>query len=89
MIDQLRPAFKLTADGAAFAGERVLSIEITDGTGFESDELVIVLDDADPQIERPREGAKLAVALGYVETGLIDFGTYFSRNLTAKAGPAV
>lgn len=96
MTDQLRPAFRLTADGQAFAAGRILAIRITDEAGYESDELQIELDDADPQIARPREGAVLAVALGYEGAPLTEFGTYtveeFERSgwprravLTAKA----
>ncbi|MBP8931271.1 MAG: hypothetical protein KBG46_08325 [Paracoccus sp.] len=96
MIDQLRPAFRLTADGNPFATGRVLAIRITDEAGYESDELQIELDDAEPQIARPREGAVLAVALGYEGSQLTEFGTYtveeFERSgwprravLTAKA----
>lgn len=96
MIDQLRPAFRLTADGQPFAAGRVLAIRITDEAGYESDELQVELDDADPQIARPREGAVLAVAIGYEGELVTDFGTYtveeFERSgwprravLTAKA----
>lgn len=96
MIDRLRPEIRVTADGQPFAMDRVISIEITDEAGYESDELIITLDDADPQIERPREGAVLAVVLGYSGTALTEFGSYvveeFERSgwprrltLTAKA----
>ena len=87
MIDQLHPAFKLTADGNPFIGDRVLSIEITDEAGFESDQLIVTLDDADPQIARPREGAVLAIAIGYLETGLVDFGTYVVEEIEREGWP--
>lgn len=75
------PIFKITVEGQSFASDRVLSIEITDAAGFESDQLSITLDDAFPQIERPREGAKLTVALGYQDTGLVEMGTYVFEEL--------
>ena len=61
------PIFLLTADGGPFATSRILSIEVTDAAGLESDELTIVLDDTPPQIARPREGALFSLALGYAE----------------------
>ncbi|PIE13847.1 MAG: hypothetical protein CSA70_03785 [Rhodobacterales bacterium] len=64
-----KPTFQITADGGRFDSSRVLSIEVTDEAGFESDELTIVLDDTLPQIARPREGAKLEVSLGFEEWG--------------------
>ena len=70
------PQHLITADGKPFNMDRILKIEITDAAGFESDELVITLDDSFPQIARPREGAKLAVSLGFKETGLIAMGTF-------------
>lgn len=78
MIDalQYRPAFLIEADGGAFASERVLSIEVLDAAGIESDELTIVLDGGGIPIATPREGAKFTVSLGYLESGLVEVGTY-------------
>ena len=87
MTDQLRPAFRLTADGNPFIGDRVLSIEITDEAGFESGQLIVTLDDADPQIARPRQGAVLAIAIGYRETGLVDFGSYAVEEIEREGWP--
>jgi len=61
--------------------DRVLNIEVTDAAGYESDELTISLDDAHPQIARPREGAELALSLGFAETGLIFIGTYIFEEI--------
>ena len=87
MIDQLHPIFHLTADGSPFIADRVLSIEITDEAGLESDQLIVTLDDADPQIARPREGAVLAIAIGYRETGLVDFGSYTFEEIEREGWP--
>lgn len=87
MIDQLHPIFRLIADGNPFIGDRVLSIEITDEAGFESDQLIVTLDDADPQIARPREGAVLAISIGYRETGLVDFGSYTVEEIEREGWP--
>ena len=87
MTDGRFPAFRLTADGAPFAPERVLSITISDEAGFESDELVIILDDADPQIARPRQGALLTIALGYDGAALTEFGTYTVEEVERSGWP--
>lgn len=50
---------------------------------------MITLDDADPQIARPREGAKLTVAIGYRETGLVEFGTYVFEELAREGWPRI
>lgn len=80
-LREMVPIFSITADGKPFAVSRVLRIEITDAAGFESDELVIQLDDTFPQIERPREGAAFAVALGFLETGLVEMGTFIFEEI--------
>lgn len=85
----MTPMVLITADGKPFAMDRVLSVEITDEAGFESDELIITLDDADPQIARPREGALLGVAIGYKETGLVDFGSYVFEGLSREGWPRI
>lgn len=87
MTEHLHPIFSLKADGAAVDTGRVLSIEITDEAGLESDVVTIVLDDADPQIARPREGAKIEVALGYQSTGLVPFGTYVFEEIEREGWP--
>ena len=81
------PIIALTADGNPFASARVLEVEITDEAGYKSDQLIVVLDDADPQIARPREGAKLTIALGYRETGLVAFGTYVVEEIDRSGWP--
>lgn len=92
-----RPIFLIEADGQPFNMSRVLRVEVIDAAGYESDELTIVLDDTPPQIERPREGAKLKVSLGFAETGLVSVGTYvfeeierngFERKMTLIAKAA-
>lgn len=75
------PAHLVLADGKPFSMTRILKIEITDAAGFESDELVITLDDSYPHIARPREGAKLTVFLGFLETGLVEMGTFIFEEL--------
>lgn len=81
------PIIALTADGNPLASARVLEVEITDEAGFKSDQLIVVLDDAEPQIERPREGAKLTISIGYRATGLVEFGTYIVDEIERSGWP--
>lgn len=72
-----RPIFILKVDGKPFNAARILKIEVTDAAGYESDEMTVVMDDAFPHIQRPREGAKLSLYLGFAEWGApIFIGTY-------------
>lgn len=49
---------------------------ITDEAGFQSDALTISVDDAGGVLKVPRKGARLAVHLGYEETGLAYMGEF-------------
>ena len=86
-MTDLTPLVQITADGAAFAMDRVLSVEITDEAGFESDEAIITLDDCEPQIARPREGAVLSIQIGFRETGMAAFGSYIFEELERTGWP--
>ncbi|VAW12420.1 hypothetical protein MNBD_ALPHA09-1889 [hydrothermal vent metagenome] len=96
----MTPDFAILADGvgatSAFA-DRLLSLTVTDAAGKESDAAEIVLDDRDGIVSLPREGAKLAISLGYIETGLEYMGLFvveevegsgFPRQLTITAKAA-
>lgn len=56
--------------------DRLISIMLTDNRGFEADQLDIELDDSDGLIALPNRNARISVALGWKETGLIDKGSY-------------
>lgn len=76
------PIFLLKVDGKTFPSARVMRIEVSDEAGFESDELRLVLDDAPPQIARPREGAQYELSLGFREWGPpIYVGTYIFEEI--------
>lgn len=73
------PAILITIDGRPVAGSfysRLISATVRDEAGQTSDQLTIVLDDADNAIERPADKAKIEVWLGWAETGLVRIGTY-------------
>ncbi|MFM9587188.1 hypothetical protein, partial [Streptomyces caniscabiei] len=69
----MRPQFRVFADDRDITSriaERLIEMTITDEAGFQSDALTISVDDADGVLAVPRKGARLAVHLGYEETGL-------------------
>lgn len=74
-----QPAYRLLLKGkditATFAG-RLMSLTITDNRGFESDELEIVLDDADGKLELPPRGVVLDAAIGWQGRALVDKGSF-------------
>ena len=66
----IKPAFKLVANGGditAKINERLLSMNLSDGVGYESDMLEISLADDEPDnpIQMPETGAELELFLGY------------------------
>ncbi|KPN64238.1 Phage protein D [Aliiroseovarius crassostreae] len=71
------PIFELLLNGLPFHPTKVLSIEVTDGAGFESDELVIKCMDA-PRINAPAQSDEFQLSLGYLEWGAPFYiGTFF------------
>ena len=73
------PVYDVRAEGrnitAALHG-RLLSLRVTDETGYQSNAVEIELDDRDGAIHLPRKGAALEVELGYEETGTAKMGSY-------------
>lgn len=91
----MRPVFRIWADDVeitAAVKDRLLSLTYTDDAEDKSDRLALRLDD------RPREGAPVALpaigtvlrlALGYVETGVIDMGSFSVDEWEVSGPPAV
>lgn len=75
----MRPQFRVFADDldvTSRIAERLIEMTITDEAGFQSDALTISVDDAGGVLKVPRKGARLAVHLGYEETGLAYMGEF-------------
>ena len=80
---ELTPDFSISINGsAAFPKERVISIQTTDEAGIVSDSCEIELDDFDGALKFPNTEARVVVSLGYKETGLIQVGTYFVKEIS-------
>ncbi|WP_034911996.1 phage late control D family protein [Erwinia sp. 9145] len=73
------PAFRLTLEGADITQKierRLISLTLTDNRGFEADQLDVELDDADGQLQLPRRGVSLTLALGWQGEALFVKGSY-------------
>jgi uncharacterized protein len=73
------PAFRLMLEGADITQKiekRLISLTLTDNRGFEADQLDIELDDADGQLQLPRRGVVLSLALGWQGQLLTPKGSY-------------
>jgi phage protein D len=56
--------------------DRLISLQLTDLTGLQSDECEIRLDDRDDRIAFPRKGALMRISLGWEGQGLSFMGNY-------------
>ncbi len=87
----VKPNVQLLANGADITGtvmSRFSGLHLTDGTGFESDELVIEFTDADTNnpLRKPPKGAELAAFMGYDGT-FIYMGAFVVDEITMKGWP--
>jgi phage protein D len=73
--------YKIEIDGKDITAKmvserRLLEVEIEDREGAAADQLRLVLDDREPHVQWPPDGARARVWLGTDATGLVDMGAY-------------
>lgn len=88
--NHLTPVAKLTINGKPFntdALSRIISISLTDKSGFEADELTVSLSDHDGKLAMPPKSAEITIALGYIETGIVDKGSYKITEVSWSGAP--
>lgn len=88
--NHLTPVAKLTINGKPFntdALSRIISISLTDKSGFEADELTVSLSDHDGKLALPPKSAEITIALGYIETGIVDKGSYKMTEVSWSGAP--
>ena len=79
---ELTPTFDIRFNsGENVIRDRVIDISTNDAAGFESDSCEITLDDYDGALTMPRTEALMTVSLGYIETGLVNIGTYYVKEI--------
>ncbi|MDP0983976.1 phage late control D family protein, partial [Klebsiella variicola] len=66
----------------------VISLELTDNRGCESDELTIAIDDSDGRIELPPRGAELSGSMGWQGEPLVYKGVYTVDEVAHSGPPA-
>lgn len=84
-----KPAYSIKADDTditAKVAEHLMSITISDESGFEADTVEITISDTRQTLALPRLGVELSVAIGY-EGELVDFGTYQVDELELNYAP--
>ncbi|HFE1796837.1 TPA: phage late control D family protein [Yersinia enterocolitica] len=84
------PDYSITVDSIDKSGgikKRLMSLTLTDNRGFEADQLDIELDDSDGKLVLPRRGAKIAVALGWQGSALIDKGVFTVDEIEHSGAP--
>lgn len=62
--------------GLGGLNDRMMSLEVTDSEGNESDSFSMTLDDRDAAIILPKKGQTLGISMGYVETGEVFMGLF-------------
>ena len=73
------PRAEISVNGkpvASIFNERLISVTITDKEGVTSDTIACELNDGNPFAAIPRKGDIITAKLGYLETGVLDFGSY-------------
>lgn len=87
----MRPYYRVTADSRDITEQirsaGLIEMRVRDLLGFESDELTIEVNDIGAGISWPREGAKLSVAMGYRESGLVPQGEYVVSRVSHSGPP--
>ncbi|WP_296223205.1 phage late control D family protein [Ralstonia sp. UBA689] len=85
-----RPAYRIKVGDKditdRFQG-RLIELTLTDNSGFEADQLDIELDDSDGKLDLPEKGVRLALSLGWADSGLVDKGTYKVDELEHSGPP--
>ena len=90
MIPQNIPAFRITLDGkdlTATIKPRLVSLNLTENREGEADQLDIVLSDHDGQLAIPPLAAKIDLQIGWLDTGLIDKGSFTVDEVEHSGAP--
>lgn len=85
-----QPQFRLSLAGNDLTGlvsPRLITLTLTDNRGLEADQLDIALSDHDGLLEIPAKGAKISLALGWSDTGLVEKGIYIVDEVEHSGAP--
>ena len=86
------PAWRVTLDGkdlSAKIAPRLQSLRITEARSEDVDQLDIVISDHDGQLAIPRKGVVLTVALGWLDSGLVEKGRFIVDEVEHSGAPDI
>lgn len=86
------PAWKVVIDGTDVTERirpRLLDLTLTEARGGEADQLDLRIHDHDGRMALPKRGVSLAVAIGWVDAGLIDKGTFTVDEVEHSGAPDI
>lgn len=66
---------------------RLRSLDLTDNRGLEADTLTLSISDHDGQIELPRRGARIDLAIGWKDEGLVEKGSFIVDEVVHSGTP--
>ncbi len=84
------PVAEISVNGkpvASIFNERLISVTIVDKEGVTSDTISCDLNDGNPFAAIPKKGDTITAALGYLETGVADFGSYTADDPEVRCLP--
>lgn len=81
----MRPLFRVGA--LSGPSSRLISCEVVDQDGRESDSVTVEVDDRNGEVGIPALGTVLPVAMGYRETGLSPMGVFIVDEVTMQGWP--
>lgn len=90
LVTMKTPRAEIKVNGkpvASLFNERLISVTIVDKEGVTSDTISCELNDGNPFAEIPKKGDTISAKLGYVETGLADFGGYTADDPEVRCLP--
>ncbi|MEC3886391.1 MULTISPECIES: phage late control D family protein [Xanthomonas] len=86
------PQWRVVLDGIDLTeriAPRLLDLTLTECRGGEADQLDLRIHDHDGKMALPKRGVRLAVALGWKDTGLIDKGTFIVDEVEYSGAPDI
>ncbi len=94
MVLSDRPLFVVSVDGvdiSTLLESRLVSVQVVDAPGVQSDNCEIVLEDFDPALRLaiPPTGAEMRIALGSTRTGMRDMGEFVADSVEIGGPPDI
>lgn len=86
------PQWRVVLDGVDLTeriAPRLLDLTLTECRGGEADQLDLRIHDHDGKMALPKRGVRLAVALGWKATGLVDKGTFLVDEVEYSGAPDI